>query len=331
MVATTIALGAIVLMVEIFANRPMVNAISRTENDLKIALRSAERIYADGGSFTPADAEALGAVDADRTYVAADEPADQPGDVSVYASGDTWAASSPTASGTCFSIKQVAGQDTAYLVSDGDCTGTEALRADREPVVAPGVSYRTAEASAGAEASAAAGSEAGGVEVHVSAVAIGGGYARCSSRVQRLLRDHDRVRPSIAQPLTRVGELQTAIAPTRYGRKYGNPSTIRAMLRMKALDQSSLDPVLLHHADPRDELADRRARRPFQEDEVDDPDQAWPQQVSTVPADAEVARSSVDLGERSRHDAEHDPVDQDRREPPTHAHVSHGATVPAES
>jgi hypothetical protein len=131
LVATTIALGAIVLMVEIFANRPMVNAISRTENDLRAAMRNADRIYAEGGSFTPADADALGAVDADRIYVAADQPADQPGDVSVYASGDTWAASSPTRSGTCFSIKQVAGQDITYLVSDGDCTGMEALQADQ--------------------------------------------------------------------------------------------------------------------------------------------------------------------------------------------------------
>ena len=63
--------------------------------------------------------------------MAADQPADQPGDVSVYASGDTWAASSPTRSGTCFSIKQVAGQDITYLVSDGDCTGMEALQADQ--------------------------------------------------------------------------------------------------------------------------------------------------------------------------------------------------------
>jgi hypothetical protein len=131
MVATTIGLGAIVLMVEIFANRPMVNAISRTENDLRAALRRAERIYADGGSFTPADAGALGAADGARRYVAADQPADQPGTVSVYASADTWAASSPTRSGTCFSIKQVTGQDTTYLVSDGDCTGTGALRADQ--------------------------------------------------------------------------------------------------------------------------------------------------------------------------------------------------------
>ena len=123
MVAITIGLGAIVLMVEIFANRPMVSAISRTEHDLKIALRNADRIYADGGSFTSADAQALGAIDTDRTYVGADESARVPGTVSVYASGDTWAAASSTEQGTCFYLKQVAGRATLYLVADGDCTG----------------------------------------------------------------------------------------------------------------------------------------------------------------------------------------------------------------
>lgn len=129
MVAGTMALGAVVLLVEIFANRPMVNAISRTENDLKAALRTAEGIYADSGTFTGADAHALGEADEVRTYVDADRSATTPGIVSVYASGDTWAAASPTAQGTCFYLKQVAGEDTLYLVADGGCTGTEALGA----------------------------------------------------------------------------------------------------------------------------------------------------------------------------------------------------------
>ena len=131
MVAGTIGLGAVILMVEIFANRPMVNSISRTENDLKVSLRTAERIYSDGGSFTPADAVALSAAVDGRTFVDADRSASTPGTVSVYASGTTWAAASPTAQGTCFYLKQVAGQDTRYLVADGDCTGTEALGADQ--------------------------------------------------------------------------------------------------------------------------------------------------------------------------------------------------------
>ena len=129
MVAGTMALGAVILLVEIFANRPMVNAISRTENDLKVALRTAEGIYADGGTFTEADAHALGDADDARTYVDADRSATTPGTVSVYASGDTWAAASPTAQGTCFYVKQVAGADTLYLVGDGGCTGNEALGA----------------------------------------------------------------------------------------------------------------------------------------------------------------------------------------------------------
>lgn len=131
MVAGTMALGAVILMVEIFANRPMVNAISRTENDLKSSLAAAQRIFADGGSFTPADADALAAAVEGRTYVDADLSASSPGTVSVYASGQTWAAASPTAQGTCFYLKQVAGEDTLYMVADGDCTGSEALGADQ--------------------------------------------------------------------------------------------------------------------------------------------------------------------------------------------------------
>lgn len=131
MVAGTIGLGAVVLMVEIFANRPLVNAISRTENDLKVSLGAAQRIYADGGSFTFAGADALAAAVEGRTYVEADRSASSPGTVSVYASGTTWAAASPTEQGTCFYLKQVAEEDTLYLVADGDCTGTEALAADQ--------------------------------------------------------------------------------------------------------------------------------------------------------------------------------------------------------
>lgn len=131
MVAGTMALGSVVLLVAIFANRPMVNAISRTEHDLKVALRSATRIYADGGTFAAADAAGLAKADGGRTYVEADRSASSPGTVSVYASADTWAAASPTQQGTCFYLKQSAGRDTTYLVADGDCTGNEALAADQ--------------------------------------------------------------------------------------------------------------------------------------------------------------------------------------------------------
>ena len=97
------ALGAVILLVEIFANRPMVNAISRTENDLKTALRTAEGIYADGGTFTAADAGGARGCRRRADVRRCGPSATSPGIVSVYASGDTWAAASPTAQGTCFS------------------------------------------------------------------------------------------------------------------------------------------------------------------------------------------------------------------------------------
>ena len=131
MVAGTIALGGVVLLVEIFANRPLVNSISRTEHDLTVAKRHAQRIYADGGTFSLADAEALAAVDQGRSYVGADTPATGPGTVSVFASNDTWAASERTSQGTCFYVKLVAGSGPSYLVADGRCTGREGLQADQ--------------------------------------------------------------------------------------------------------------------------------------------------------------------------------------------------------
>ena len=131
MVAGTIFLGGVVLMVEIFANRPQVNAISRTENDLRVAFRHAELIYSDGGSFTPAGAAGLAAIDQGRTYVDADTSVSAPGTVSVYASGSTWAEASRAAQGTCFYLMKEAGLTTRYLVADGDCTAREALKADQ--------------------------------------------------------------------------------------------------------------------------------------------------------------------------------------------------------
>jgi hypothetical protein len=127
MVAGTMALGAVILLVEIFANRPMVNAISRTENDLNTALRTAEGIYADGGTFTEADADALGDADDARTYIDADRSATTPGIVSVYASGDTWAAARRRTAARAH--PKLPGRGHAVPRRRRRVTGTEALGA----------------------------------------------------------------------------------------------------------------------------------------------------------------------------------------------------------
>jgi len=131
MVAGTIAIGAVVLLVEIFANRPLVNGISRVEHDLTVARRHAERIFSDGGTFEAADASGLAAADAGRTYVEGDQASSTPGTVSVVATADTWAAASRSQQGTCFYLKLTVGRDATYLVADGACTGQEALKADQ--------------------------------------------------------------------------------------------------------------------------------------------------------------------------------------------------------
>jgi hypothetical protein len=52
--------------------------------------------------------------------------------VSVYASSDVWAAAVQARPDACFFIKQVIGEDTAYAVATGDCTGRAALAAQED-------------------------------------------------------------------------------------------------------------------------------------------------------------------------------------------------------
>jgi hypothetical protein len=130
MVAITMILGSIFLLVEIFAHRPIANDISRSEHALNEALRRAEAIQVSAGSFADADADGLShGADGELTFLGPDDGSSGPGRVSVYASTDVWAASVRAQTGTCFSIKRTLEGTTTYLISDGGCTGREALAA----------------------------------------------------------------------------------------------------------------------------------------------------------------------------------------------------------
>lgn len=128
-IATALALVCILMVVAILANRPLKDAIAHTESDLNAALARAQRIHATSGTFAGADAASLGAGDAERRYVGPDEASGGPGTVSVYASAGVWAAAVQARPDACFFIKQIAGEDTAYLVATGECTGRTALAA----------------------------------------------------------------------------------------------------------------------------------------------------------------------------------------------------------
>ncbi len=128
-VMVAIATICAVLLVAIFANRPLVNTIAQSESELRHALGEAQRQYAESGTFENADAVSLIAIDPQLRYTAADIASPGPGFVSVYASATVWAAAVRARTGACFWIKQAAGQDTKYGIGTV-CTGTAALAAD---------------------------------------------------------------------------------------------------------------------------------------------------------------------------------------------------------
>ena len=128
-VATSLALVCILMVIAIFANRPLKDAIAHTESDLNGALALAQREQGSSGTFTNADAASLARIDGTRDYVGADEASSGPGSVSVYASAGVWAAAVQARPQACFFIKQVIGEDTAYGVATGECTGRAALSA----------------------------------------------------------------------------------------------------------------------------------------------------------------------------------------------------------
>ena len=128
-IATALVLVGITMVAAIFANRPLKDTIAHTESDLNGALARARLIEARSGTFAGADAASLEAGDDERDYVGPDEASGGPGTVSVYASAGVWAAAVQARPQACFFIKQVVGEDTAYRVATGACTGRAALTA----------------------------------------------------------------------------------------------------------------------------------------------------------------------------------------------------------
>jgi hypothetical protein len=128
-IATALALVCILMVIAIVANRPLKDTIAHTESDLNAALARAQRIQATSGTFAGADAASLGAGDDGRRYVGPDEASEGPGTVSVYASAGVWAAAVQARPQACFFIKRAIGEDTAYGVATGKCTGRAALAA----------------------------------------------------------------------------------------------------------------------------------------------------------------------------------------------------------
>lgn len=120
LVLGTLLVASILMLVEIFANRPIADTIGHAQHSLRVAQAGAERQLAETGSFSTADAEGLaasGAGEADGlTFVAADQPSIGLDSISVYASDSEWAAAVEARPGACFYLHLRAGEDDLYGV-----------------------------------------------------------------------------------------------------------------------------------------------------------------------------------------------------------------------
>jgi len=128
----TLLVASILMLVEIFANRPIANTIGHAQHSLRAAQAGAEQELARTGSFSTADAEGLtasGAGQADGlTFVAAGEPSTGLDSISVYASATEWAAAVEATPGACFYLRLRPGEDDLYGAGTV-CTGDEAHKA----------------------------------------------------------------------------------------------------------------------------------------------------------------------------------------------------------
>jgi hypothetical protein len=128
-VAGTLLVGCTFLLVEIFANRPLANAIGHAQDSLRRAQDAADVIFGRTASYQEADAASLSEDVPDLTFRPGDEASFGLDVVSVSASDLEWAAAVQTRPEACFYIHLHVGQDARYGAGT-ECTGEAALLAD---------------------------------------------------------------------------------------------------------------------------------------------------------------------------------------------------------
>ena len=99
------------------------------QSSLRNALTAAKTIYTDSSSYATANDTGLPAVEPSLTYKAAGDASTGQKDVSVSASGDTWAGAVLSRSGTCFWIMENSTSGGTKFGSGTPCNGTTALGA----------------------------------------------------------------------------------------------------------------------------------------------------------------------------------------------------------
>ena len=127
-VAGGLAVGCVLLVVQILANRPIAETIAHAQHTLRTAQAAAEDSRSKTGSFLGADAGGLEVTRPSLTFHEAGSPSVGLDDVSIAASDRVWAAAVRARPGACFYLRLEVGADALYGVGQ-ECTGRAALAA----------------------------------------------------------------------------------------------------------------------------------------------------------------------------------------------------------
>jgi hypothetical protein len=120
--------AGVFLVVEILAHRPLADTIGHAQATLRRAQEAAEAVRSETDGFAEADATGLATAAPSLLFREPDEPSRGLDEVSVAASGRTWAVAVQARPGACFYLRLEVGEDPRYG-SGAECTGEAALLA----------------------------------------------------------------------------------------------------------------------------------------------------------------------------------------------------------
>jgi hypothetical protein len=130
LVVGALVISSVVLLVEIFANRPIATTIGHAQFDLRAAEAAALETRSSTGSFVGANAAGLNQADLHDgrlRVVGPDEESSGLDEVSVYADETTWAVAVSATPGACFYLRLDADRDEPLYGVGTTCTAREAL------------------------------------------------------------------------------------------------------------------------------------------------------------------------------------------------------------
>lgn len=108
-------MAGVVVVVGAILTRPQPPGSSARLN-LERAVRAANIVQREGGSYSAATADEVGVVEVTLTFVPGDRPSDGPTVVSVRPEGDAWVAAALASDGSCRSVRVEANRSSGIII-----------------------------------------------------------------------------------------------------------------------------------------------------------------------------------------------------------------------